>query len=128
MTTYFSFTRSIGLVLVFGALLSGCTTSPNKPSEELVKRIATARTVADHESLAAYYVGEAAKSRKSVEQYRRSDEQWRRDPRTRVTNIGRYEAVIKELDADALEYDKLAAQQRAKACEISPSAACKQRP
>lgn len=119
-------TRIIGFVLVSGALLSGCTTNPNKPSEELSKRVATAKTAADHESLAAYYESEAAKSRKSAAQYRQSDQRWRTDTRIRVTNINRYESVIKEEDDNAVAFDKLAAEQRAKACGLNPASdACK---
>ena len=126
MKNALKFTRIIGFVLVSGALLSGCTTNPNKPSDELSKRVAAAKTAADHESLATYYDSEAAKSRKSAAQYRLSDQRWRNDTRIRVTNINRYESVIKEEDDNALAFEKLAAEQRAKACGLNPSSdACK---
>ena len=129
MKKIFSSTGIIGLVLVSGALLSGCTTNPNKPSDELTQRVAAAKTAADHASLASYYESEAAKSRKSAEQYRLSDQRWRNDTRIRVTNVDRYVAVIKKEDDNALAFDKLAAEQRAKACGLNPgSAACKPMP
>ena len=62
--------RTTLALLVLGAL-AGCASGPAPVAPELVQRIETARTRADHESLASYYTQEAVKARETAALHRR---------------------------------------------------------
>ena len=48
--------RTAGLLLVVGIALSGCAEMITSPSQTMQQQIEAARTPADHEALAAYYL------------------------------------------------------------------------
>jgi hypothetical protein len=61
----------LALIVVLGGVLAACAVEPRSASPELLQRIESARTRADHESLAAYYDQQAAASRSSADEHRR---------------------------------------------------------
>lgn len=98
------------------ALLSACATGPTNPSAQLRQTIASARTPADHEALAKYYVAEAAASRLHAEKYRKLKASPQQNPtggRGNSNPKARYNSIIDMYEGEALEYDKLAEQQHA---------------
>ena len=63
--------RAAGALLVLGIALSGCAELITSPSPAMQLQIEAARTPADHEALAAYYVKEAAAARGKAEDHRK---------------------------------------------------------
>lgn len=122
---------TLGLGLLLGALLAGCASGPSNPSALLSQRIEAARTVADHESLAKHYDNEAIASRAKAEKYRKLAKSATPSPtggRGSSDSKARSNAIINVYESEAVEYEKLAAKQRAKICEISSSELCRQQP
>lgn len=72
MKTSFSPSRcAAGAWLVLGIALSGCAELITSPSPAIQQQIEAARTPADHEALAAYYVKKAAAARGKAEDHRK---------------------------------------------------------
>ena len=63
--------RAAGALLVLGIALSGCAELITSPSPAMQQQIEAARTPADHEALAAYYVKEATAARNKAEDHRK---------------------------------------------------------
>lgn len=62
----------VGVVLLaLGPLLGACATDVFQTRQALEQKVATARTRADHDGLAAWYEQEAKAAREKAEQYRR---------------------------------------------------------
>lgn len=63
--------RLAGALLVFGFALVGCAEMVTAPGPAMQRQIEAARTTADHEALATYYVKEAAAARNKAEDHRK---------------------------------------------------------
>lgn len=71
MSITFTSSRRLAATLLFvGVGLAGCAGVATTPPPAIQQRIEAARTPADHEALAAYYVKEAAAARAKVAEHR----------------------------------------------------------
>lgn len=115
MTKAWKSTYSFGLLLVVGALLSGCAIGPGNPPARIAKQMEAASTPTDHETLVKYYVGEAAASRVHAEKYRKLAKSVQGYPtggRGYSNPKTRYNSIINMYESEAAQYDTLAEQQR----------------
>lgn len=115
MTRAWKLTYSFGLLLVGGALLSGCAIGPSNPPTQIAKQVEAARTPADHEELAKYYLGQATTSRVHADKYRKLAKSVQGNPtggRGSSNPKVRYNSIINMYESEAAGYDTLAEQQR----------------
>lgn len=109
--------RTAGLLLVVGITLSGCAEMITSPSQTMQQQIEAARTPADHEALAAYYVKEAAAARVKAEDHRKMGKAYTSFPGGRGggswsahcnASAASYEDIAKRYDAMAAEHRQMA--------------------
>lgn len=118
---------SLGLALLLGIPLTGCMSGPSNPSAQLTKRIESARTADDHESLAKYYDGQAVAAKAKANKYRKLAKSASPHPtggRINSEPITRWNSIISTFDSEAAEYEKLAAKHRTAGCNIAQSKTC----
>lgn len=70
MSDAFTSTRRLAALLLAGAGLAGCAGIATFPPPAVQRQIEAARTPADHEALAAYYVKEAGTARARADEHR----------------------------------------------------------
>lgn len=116
--------RLIASVLLLGLVLAGCASGPKNPPPELVQRIESARTRADHEALVATYEGEAAVARAKAAEHRKMAQSYKG-----VVMIGKgfganmpvhCNSLVNLYENMAAEYDGLAAGHRTMAAAAQP--------
>ncbi len=115
------FVRRASLSLAAALVLAGCASGPLATPPEVSQRIEAAATRADHESLAVYYVQEAAKARESAALHRKM-----------ATRYGGYASmgqkggpsmaahcndIVQSVEKTAASYDAMAASHRQMAAQ-----------
>jgi len=108
------------LLLLAGVGLSGCAGLSTAPTAAVQQQIQAARTSADHEALAAYYVKQAATARASAEEHRKMGKAYQMAPPggrgggsmpAHCNNTAAsYEEIASRFDAMAAEHRHMAAQ------------------
>lgn len=71
MQTKFPKLRSLAFGLLMGVAAAGFAAPPDAPSGELLEKIEAAKTPADHEALATYYMTEAANAHAMAERHQK---------------------------------------------------------
>lgn len=87
-TTFTSSRRLAALLLVIGIGLAGCAGVSTTPPPAIQQQIEAARTPADHEALAAYYVKEAGSARAKVAEHRAMGKAYTASPPEDVAAAG----------------------------------------
>lgn len=110
--------RTAGVLLAVGIALSGCADLITSPSRTMQQQIEAARTPADHEALAAYYVKEAADARGKAEDHRKMGKSYASWPAGGRgggswsahcnASAASYEDIAKRYDAMAAEHRQMA--------------------
>jgi hypothetical protein len=104
-------------MLVAGIALAGCAEMITSPSPAIQQQIEAARTPADHEALATYYVKEAAAARRQAEDHRKMGKAYTSFPGGRGggswsahcnAQAASYEDIAKRYDAMAAEHRQMA--------------------
>lgn len=115
--------RSTLLAVGIGLTLAGCATSPQAPSSELLQKIESARTRADHENLAAYYNKAAQDARSTAEGHRKmakSYQSWQTAGRGGSGIYSHCNALAAQYDKAAEEYAAMAATHRQMGQQATP--------
>jgi len=121
-STFTSLQRIVSLVLL-GIALAGCAADPKVPSPELQQRIEAARTRADHEGLATYYVREAAGARAIAAEHRKMADTYQgmtRSGRGGGSIAAHCNSIVRMYEGIAAEYDGMAAEHRQMAQRAQP--------
>jgi hypothetical protein len=95
--------------------LAGCASAPSAPSADMLQRIESARTPADHEALAAYYDREAAAARAMASTHRKMAISYQRSlsgGRGGASMPAHCNAIARNQEAVAVEFDAMAAAHR----------------
>ncbi len=118
-TTFTSSRRLAALLLVIGIGLAGCAGVSTTPPPAIQQQIEAARTPADHEALAAYYVKEAGSARAKVAEHRAMGKAYTASPpggrggswaaHCNAT-VASYEEIASRYDAMAAEHRQMAGQ------------------
>ncbi|MEO5658331.1 MAG: hypothetical protein ABIQ90_00845 [Polaromonas sp.] len=117
-----SFVR-VGLSFALAAFLVGCATRPNSPPPEIVQRIQAASTPVDHESLAQYYLGEAASAKASAELHRKMAKSYqaRGSSNKGFSNMPAHcNSVVQMQESIAAEYTGMAAEHQEMSQQLKP--------
>ncbi|MEQ1803777.1 MAG: hypothetical protein ABL900_00215 [Burkholderiaceae bacterium] len=115
MSINFKSSRRIATMLLLSIVLAGCASGPNPPSPELLQRIESARTRADHEGLAAYYNQEAAKARAIADNHRKMAKSYLGNlsgGRGGASMTAHCNAIVRSHESIATEYEGMAAAHR----------------
>lgn len=107
--------RRAALGMTLALLLAGCATNPAPTPADIVQRIETAKTPADHEALVAYYAQEANKARANAALHRnmaRSYQSQVAAGRGGASMPSHCNALAQSFDSQAKQYDEMAAAHR----------------
>lgn len=110
--------RVTALMLLFGAALAGCAELGTSTSPALQQQIEAARTPADHEALAAYYVNEAAAARTKATEHRKMGKSY--SGRGGGSMQGHCNAAAASYEDIAVRYDAMAAEHRQMGAQAKP--------
>lgn len=116
-------TKIVAASLMLGVVLAGCSSGPSTPSPQLLQRIESAHTPADHESLARYYEAEATVARTRAAGHRKMAKTYQGMPTggKGSNNMPAYhDALATQADNSAADFDKLAADHRRMAATAKP--------
>ncbi|MBK7000529.1 MAG: hypothetical protein IPH35_11375 [Rhodoferax sp.] len=116
-------TKVVAASLVLGIVLAGCSSDPPMPSSQLLQRIESARTPADHESLAQYYEGEATATRTRAAEHRKMAKTYQGMPTGGKGNNNMpayHDALATQADSSAADFAKLAEIHRRMAATARP--------
>ena len=103
------------------AFLVGCATGPNSAPPEIVQRIQAASTPADHESLAQYYMAEAASAKASAELHRKMAKSYQATFQKGTMNMyGHCNSVVQMQESIAAEYTGMAAEHQKMSQQVKP--------
>lgn len=111
-TNYASSRRLAALMLVMGIGLAGCAGVATAPPPAIQQQIEAARTPADHEALAAYYVKEAGAARAKAVDHRAMGKAY-----TAAPPGGRGGSWAAHCNATAASYEEIASRYDAMAAE-----------
>lgn len=105
--------RRLATAALAGLVLAGCAAVPPGPSADLLQRIESARTRADHEGLAAHFTKEAADARTKAELHRRMARTYQ-GAAGRGANpiLGHCNAIVRSQEALTADYEAMAAAHR----------------
>lgn len=114
--------RKLGLALVLGVVLVGCASGPKAPPPEIAQRIQAASSRADHESLAGYFMNEAATARASAENHRKMARSYQAQVSQRGGSgmAAHCNAVVRAQETIAAEYESMAGGHRELAQQAKP--------
>ena len=115
--------RRIASAVLLSVVLAGCTSGPTAPPSDLLQRIESARTQADHESLAAYYDREAAAARANAATHRKMATSYQgmyAGGRGGASMPAHCNAIVRSQEAIAAEYDGMAAGHRQMGQQAKP--------
>lgn len=106
-------TRRLATVGLVGLVLAGCAAVAPGPSVDLLQRIESARTRADHESLAAHFSKEAASAREKAGLHRRMARTYQSSAARGANALPAHcNAIVRSQEALAADYDAMAAAHR----------------
>ncbi len=125
MSTRLISTRRLAalLLVAVGIGLAGCAGVATSPSAALQQQIEAARTPADHEALAAYYVDKALAARTSAEEHRRMGKTYQGSPpggRGGGSMSAHCNAIASGYQDIATRFDAMAAEHRLLAGQAKP--------
>lgn len=115
MNTNLTLLRRTALGLTVALALAGCASSPSSPPADVVQRIETAKTPADHEALAAYYTQEAIKAGDNAALHRKMAKSYQvqaASGRGGASMPAHCTALAQSFDGVAKQYDDMAAAHR----------------
>jgi hypothetical protein len=115
--------RRIASALLLSVVLAGCTSAPTASPPDLVQRIESARTQADHEALAAYYDREASAARASASEHRKMAASYQGmigGGRGSANMPAHCNAIVRSQEAIATEYEGMAAAHRQMGQQAKP--------
>ncbi len=115
--------RTAGAMLALGVGLAGCAELATRPSQAIQQKIEAARTPADHEALAEYYVKEAAAARAKAEDHRNMAKRygsWPPSGRGGASWAAHCDAAASSYADIARRYDTMAAEHRQMAAQAKP--------
>lgn len=102
------------LVLLSVAILAGCAANPAAPSADLLNKIETAHSRADHELLSSYYAKEASVARDTVDLHRKMQKRyinWQTAVQDRIAAgmVTHCDSLIQTYEKAAVEFDAMSA-------------------
>lgn len=107
--------RRIASAIFLSVIMAGCASGPTAPPADLVQRIETARTPADHEALASYYDREASAARASAAAHRKMAASYQGmigGGRGAASMPAHCNAIVRSQETIATEYEGMAAAHR----------------
>lgn len=118
-------TKVIAASFMLGVVLAGCASGTPTPtaSPQLIQRIESARTPADHESLAQYYEEEATAARARAAEHRKMARTYQGMPIGGKGNNNMpayHDALATQADSSAADFAKLAEVHRRMAATAKP--------
>ena len=123
MNGNFKLSRRIAATLLLSVIVAGCASGPAAPPADLLQRIESARTQADHESIAAYYDQEAAAARASAATHRKMAASYQGNVgggRTATSMVAHCNAIVSSQEAIAAEFAGMAAAHRQMGQQAKP--------
>lgn len=107
-------TRFRVLALLSVAILAGCAANPAASSSDVLNKIETAHSRADHELLSSYYAKEAAIARDTVDLHRKMQERyinWQIVVQDRIAAgmVTHCDSLIQTYEKAAVEFDAMSA-------------------
>ena len=115
--------RRVASAILLSVILAGCTTAPTAAPPDLLQRIESARTQADHDGLAAYYDREASAARASAAEHRKMAASYQGiigGGRATANMPAHCNAIVRSQEAIAAEYEGMAAAHRQMGQQIKP--------
>lgn len=110
-----SMSRLMLSTFVLSLALAGCASAPSGPSADLLQRIESPRTRADHDALAAYYDREAAVARAMASTHRKMATSYQGNfsgERGGASMPAHCNAIVRSEEAIAIALDAMAAGHR----------------
>jgi len=123
MNANLKLSRRIASAFVLSVILAGCASEPTSPPADLVQRIETARTPADHEALASYYDREASAARASAAAHRKMAASYQgmvAGGRGGASMPAHCNAIVRSQEAIATEYEGMAVAHRQMGQQAKP--------
>ncbi len=116
--------RRIAAALLLSVILAGCASGPAAPPADLLQRVESARTPADHEALAAHYDKQASAARASAQVHRKMATSYQgmiAGGRGGGASMPAHcNAIVANQEAIAAEYDAMAAAHRQMGQQAKP--------
>ncbi len=115
--------RRVASALLLSLVFAGCASGPNAASPDVLQRIESARTRADHEGLAKYYDEQVAKARTSAENHRKMGSSYRGNlslGRSEANIPAHCETVARNQEGIAAAYEAMASGHREMAKQAQP--------
>lgn len=104
-------TQFVSLIVAAStALLVGCASGPSKPAPEILQRIESAQTRADHQWLADYFAQEARKAKDTAVEHRamgRSYQARMGAERGAASMVAHCNAVVTSYESIATDYERM---------------------
>ena len=102
------------LALTMSLTLVGCASGPAASTPELLQKVESARTRADHEALTTYYVKEAESARASADLHRKMARSYQARSDSRIVQgmSSHCNRLVESFTGVAAEYDAMAAGHR----------------
>jgi hypothetical protein len=115
MKTNRMWTKSLAFGLLMGIAAIGFAATPEAPPADIVQKIESAKTPANHEALAAYFANEASTARAQADQHAKMGKLYlsnRGSGKGLAGMTSHCEKIVKEYQGMATEYDAMAAAHR----------------
>ncbi len=115
--------RRIASAFLLSVIVAGCASGPPAPTADLLQRIESARTQADHEALAATYDREASAARASAASHRKMATSYQGmigGGRGNASMPAHCNAIVRSQEAIATEYEGMAAAHRQMGQQAKP--------
>jgi hypothetical protein len=123
MNSNLKFSRRVASAVLLSVILAGCASGPTSPPADLLQRIESARTQADHEGLAAYYDREASAARASAAAHRKMATSYQASiggGRAGANMPAHCNAIVRSQEGIAAEYEGMAAAHRQMGQQAKP--------
>jgi hypothetical protein len=111
------------IALALALVLAGCASSPTSPPQEITQRIESARTRADHDSLATYFTQEATQAREAAALHRKMAKSYQSRPsgeRGSASMVSHCNALAQGYENSVSMYESMAASHRQMAAQAAP--------
>lgn len=123
MNQNLKFARRIAAALLLSVILAGCASGPAAPPADLLQRVESARTPADHEALAAHYDKQASAARASAQVHRKMATSYQgmiAGGRGGASMPAHCNAIVANQEAIAADYEAMAAAHRQMGQQAKP--------